>query len=75
MRFRRWNLLALASIVVLFAVEVWNILGVLVAVYNPEYVYPILYHSLAFLEAGVLGLVLFRRLREDAVQQQKSILS
>lgn len=69
-RFRGRNLLALASIMLLLTVQVWNILGVLAALYSSEYLYPILYHSLAFLEAGILGLVLFLRLREGVDQQQ-----
>jgi len=73
LRFKGRSALALASIALLLMVQVWNMLGILITLYNPDYLYPMLYHSLAFLEAGILGLVLFRRLRADAGPQQSRI--
>jgi len=68
-RFRGWNLLAVAMIVLLLAIEVWNTLGIMAGLYSPRYVYSLLYHAFALLQATGLGLVLFlllRRLRQDA---------
>jgi hypothetical protein len=68
-RFGGWNLLPVASIVLLLAIEVWNALGVMAGLYSPLYVYPLLYHAFALLQATGLGLVLFllpHRLRQDA---------
>jgi membrane associated rhomboid family serine protease len=75
-RFRGWNLLALAGTLLLLVTLVWNTLnivtGVFAGLYDPEYLYPILYHLFAFGQGMVVGVLLFHKVREDTDQQKST---
>lgn len=66
-RFRGWNGLALVGTLLLLASLVWNtvniVTGVFAGLYDPEYLYQILYHLLAFPQGLALGFLLFRTVR------------
>jgi membrane associated rhomboid family serine protease len=67
--FRGWNLLGLAGTVLLLVMLIYDTLnvvtGVLIGLYNPENLYPLVYHFLAFGQGIALGFLLLRRVRQD----------